>query len=352
MSARLKSPYPYFGGKSRIAPIVWKCLGDCKCYLEPFFGWGAVLLARPRPFAGKEVINDLDGHVANFWRAIKADPNAVVEHADHPCFENDFHARNAYLRAHVPRLQARLEGNPDYFDARIAGWWVWGMSIHPGLRFGWSRGPWRVKTIEGLAELVRDPCGAKTGLTQDSSLRPGISRERPNTYNNCGVFRKLPSTPADSQAGASVCRREQLRRYFALLADRLRDVKVLCGGWERAVARSTIGPLSTCKPVGVFLDPPYTASANRDNNLYRYDDTSIGERVKDWAVAHGDDPTYRIALCGFAGEYEMPRTWREVAWKSSGGYAAFRRNGVNTNRYKERLWLSPHCLDHASALAI
>jgi hypothetical protein len=43
----LKAPFPYFGSKSRIAGTVWHALGDVKHYIEPFFGSGAVLLARP-----------------------------------------------------------------------------------------------------------------------------------------------------------------------------------------------------------------------------------------------------------------------------------------------------------------
>lgn len=43
----MKAPFPYFGGKSTVAPIIWKALGQPKHYIEPFFGSGAVLLARP-----------------------------------------------------------------------------------------------------------------------------------------------------------------------------------------------------------------------------------------------------------------------------------------------------------------
>lgn len=37
----LKSPYPYFGGKSRVAHLVWDRFGDVPNYVEPFFGSGA-----------------------------------------------------------------------------------------------------------------------------------------------------------------------------------------------------------------------------------------------------------------------------------------------------------------------
>ena len=42
----LRAPFPYFGGKARAAPEVWRRFGDVKNYVEPFFGGGAVLLDR------------------------------------------------------------------------------------------------------------------------------------------------------------------------------------------------------------------------------------------------------------------------------------------------------------------
>ena len=66
----LKAPFPYFGGKGRAAPIIWRALGDPSGYVEPFAGSAAVLLARPE-FKGRrvETLNDLDGWLVNVWRA-------------------------------------------------------------------------------------------------------------------------------------------------------------------------------------------------------------------------------------------------------------------------------------------
>lgn len=43
----LRAPFPYFGGKMRVASVVWDRFGDVPNYVEPFFGSGAILLARP-----------------------------------------------------------------------------------------------------------------------------------------------------------------------------------------------------------------------------------------------------------------------------------------------------------------
>jgi pyrroline-5-carboxylate reductase len=42
----LAAPFPYFGGKRRAAPIVWRALGDPSGYVEPFAGSVAMLLDR------------------------------------------------------------------------------------------------------------------------------------------------------------------------------------------------------------------------------------------------------------------------------------------------------------------
>ena len=33
-----KAPFPWFGGKSQAAPLVWSLLGDVDHYVEPFAG--------------------------------------------------------------------------------------------------------------------------------------------------------------------------------------------------------------------------------------------------------------------------------------------------------------------------
>ena len=84
----MKTPFPYFGGKSRIAPLVWTRFGDTPNYVEPFGGSLAVLLARPFP-ARTETVNDANGFIVNFWRAVQAEPEAVAKWADNPVFELD-----------------------------------------------------------------------------------------------------------------------------------------------------------------------------------------------------------------------------------------------------------------------
>jgi DNA adenine methylase len=128
----IKAPFPYFGGKSRAAHFVWERFGEVKNYVEPFFGSGAVLLSRPdEPHT--ETVNDLDCMLANFWRALQHDPEAVALAADWPVNEADMQARHLWL-TQQEEFRERMKADPDYFDAKIAGWWVWGISAWIGRR--------------------------------------------------------------------------------------------------------------------------------------------------------------------------------------------------------------------------
>lgn len=85
MNKDLKAPFPYFGGKSAIADLVWSRFGHVKNYVEPFAGSLAVLLARselPEGGYGLETVNDYDCMIANFWRALQHDPDGVAYYAD------------------------------------------------------------------------------------------------------------------------------------------------------------------------------------------------------------------------------------------------------------------------------
>ena len=293
--AGLKAPFPWFGGKSRVAKEVWDAFGDVKNYVEPFFGSGAVLLARPSE-PKIETINDKDGFVANFWRAVTHAPEETARWADNPVNENDLHARHIWLVGQRNDLTRRLEGDPDYFDSKIAGWWVWGICCW--IASGWcsGKGPWQ--SVDG--KLVSVSTGG-TGV------------------NKGGIY-----------------------DWFEALACRLRDVRVCCGDWSRICGMS---PTFKHGLTGVFLDPPYSAEAGRAE-VYSQEDFAVAHAVRDWCLANGDNKLLRIALCGYEGEHNELQQWgwRVHAWKAAGGYGSQGSGRGRDNAGKERIWFSPHCL--------
>jgi len=125
------------------------------------------------------------------------------------------------------------------------------------------------------------------------------------------------------------------------LCDRMRRVRVCCGDWSRVCGPTpTIGNGLTA----VFLDPPYSAEAKRNETLYRKEDLTVAHDVCDWTLEWGEHPKMRIALCGYEGEYDMPDTWECFAWKARGGYGSQRKTQDNENPYRERIYFSPNCL--------
>lgn len=302
----LTAPFPWFGGKSRVAHIVWERFGDVGNYTEPFFGSGAVLLGRPHE-PRTETVNDKDAYLANFWRAIKHDPEAVAEWADWPVSECDLQARHLWL-VNQEEFVERMKTDPDFYDVKIAGWWVWGICCWIGS--GWCKAISRQLPHLGNAGV-------------------GVHRRLPALGFGRGVNRKRPQLTRAFGVQAERC--GDLKAYFTELSNRFRRVRVCCGDWKRI-----LGPTPTEKLgiTGVFLDPPY--SAERDN-VYNHDSYTLSHEVRDWALAHGDNPKLRIALCGYEGEHDLP--WEKVAWKAHGGYA-----NLGNNRGKERIWFSPHCL--------
>ena len=126
MDERLAAPFPYNGGKRRWAADVWVRFGDDRVvYLEPFCGSMAILLANPKP-CRREIVCDMSPHIANFWRAVKADPDAVAFHADYPTIHHDLRARHAWLARWAEENGERVLEDPEHCDAKAAGWWAWG----------------------------------------------------------------------------------------------------------------------------------------------------------------------------------------------------------------------------------
>jgi site-specific DNA-adenine methylase len=311
----LKAPFPWFGGKSRIAHVVWERFGDPENFVEPFAGSLAVLLYRPHA-PQVETVNDIDAYIANFWRAVAADPQGVAAAADWPVNEADLTARHYWLVTEGRKRLDALMADPRGYDAEIAGWWVWGQCCYIGSGWCSGQGPW-VATPGGW---VRNP-------------GQGVNRQLPHLGDpGKGVNRQLPHL-GDPGKG--------IRDYMQALCERLRKVRVCCGDWSRVLTPSITFRFGT---TAVLLDPPYgtgevdySAGGNR---------TDIAADVREWALANADNRDLRLALCGYDGQFEMPDEWEKVRWKAAGGYASTAEGDTQgkENRHRECVWFSPHCL--------
>jgi len=270
----MKTPFPYFGSKSKVAPEIWGRFGDPAYYFEPFAGALGVLLGRSSP--GKyEYVADIDCLITNFFRAAKyAAPRKLARLTDWPISQLDLEARTNWLRQQRGRLHRLLADDPKAYDLECAAWYAWVQSV-------------RIST---------------NGATIVLGRAAGVRRQD-----------------------------ETLEKYFAALADRLKNVVIHYGDWTRLA--NAAERLSQRTDSAILLDPPYDYSTNRQKNLYAHDSQDVSAYVRRWALARAKThPRLRIALCGFEGEHEMPSSWEELPWWS------------NYGRGKERIWFSPNCL--------
>ena len=352
-----RTPFVWFGGKRSVAAHVWERFGNPINYVEPFFGSGAVLLARPaahRWWERFEVANDQDAYVTNFFRAMRAAPDEVVGHAANPVSEVDLTARHVWLVQTRPDLTARLMADPDAYDTRAAGWWAWGVC-------SWVAGDW----CTGVGGYR----GNGPATLPDGTKAPGVYRKIPmmsGDHGGKGVNRPRPVTgavPSDLWPGSpdvDGSQTEDLMREFRALANRLRRVRFACGDFMRVLRRpaQTAGKNVT----GVFLDPPY-APAERRGDLYGVGDRHgaaapadghPADRARVWALDNGADPKFRIAYCGYdspASDLFEAAGWNPHHWTTAGGYALSggAENRSRANMSREVIWFSPHCLNPETA---
>ena len=333
----MKSPFPWFGGKSKAASLIWSRLGsECGNYVEPFFGSGAVWHNRPSSFSGWAVVNDLDGNLANVWRAMQRDPDAVAEAACWPVNEADLHARHLWLVRNLPAWSARLMADPEYHEPRTAGWWIWGACCWIGGGWCSGSGAWgTVQDSEGVPVFaMAEGDGVHRQIPDLGDAGKGVNRQIPNLGNaGKGVNRQIPDL---GDAGKGVHRptgdrHAWIRAWFADLSKSLEGVRVCCGDWERVCSVGTMTRNGTC---AVMLDPPYSQT----EAVYAHDSSTVSHDVRKWCLANGHDKRLRIALCGHKGEHEALEAhgWTVETWAKGGGY-----QGADD---RERIWFSPFCV--------
>jgi site-specific DNA-adenine methylase len=290
----MKAPFPWYGGKSRVAHLIWQALGNPDHYIEPFAGSLATLLARPPhhlPAKG-ETVGDLDGHLVNTWRCIQRHPAEMAAEIERlgGAQELTLHAVNREMIATRESIVERLREDVEWCDVIRGARWLWGVAAWVGR--GWAADDWEQKP-------------------------------------NLGDHGRGVHSPTI---------RYQIPATLAALASRLRHVRVLCGDWSRLVTRSAAEGLTRPKigaSVALLLDPPYRADGAAQN-LYATE-TDVAQECSEWAYSRGDNPLMRIVLCGLAGEHSPPSGWRVV------DSMTLQAGSRGKTRRQDCLYLSPHC---------
>jgi len=288
----VKAPFHWFGAKRTVVDDVWQRFGAPRQYIEPFCGSAAILLGAREP-ASLEVIGDLSGFVANFWRCVKMQPAKTAEWADYPVSHIDLGARHRWLMEQRDRLWVELHDPNWPGDPQVAGWWLWGQCAWIGS--GWC--DWFAGKIPHVTDAGR-------GI-QASGQIPHVG--------NAGMGSLL--TTGGKAAWVALHK----------LATRLDRVRVIHGEWDRCLNHH-YGKEQTA----VFLDPPYVGF----EALYG-DKRPVALDVCEWAREHAH---LRVALCGHIGDYDLPG-WEQFLWsRDSNTY------GSDKTKDAECIWFSPACL--------
>jgi hypothetical protein len=303
---KIRAPFPYYGGKYTVVDELNRRFGDVDVRIDPFCGSAAWILASPP--VKTEIINDLYADVVNAYRAVRADPDAVAYYCDYPVSELDRLARIWTLRETLPERAARCAADPNWYDARAAGYYLYTVSTDIKAQ-PYKRGPWVVEN----GKLVK------------RSGADGMTKSVPGMLKSAGVAKE---------------RYASLVAWFRQIAERLRGVFILCGDWRRVVEPFSFGKHGV---TAILIDPPYPGY----EQSYAIKDTySVWFDAARWAVANGDNQNVRIAVCGYwtsETDAVFPADWKRFRWRTNGGFGNLRKRGANENRFRECVWFSPHC---------
>lgn len=295
ISVKLKSPYQWFGGKAKVADVIWRGLGKIDNYIEPFCGSLAVLLAN-KNIPKIETVNDINAGLTNFWRAVSGNPEEVAKYATYPINQIDLHARHRWLIKELnEEFVGKLDADPHFYDAKIAGWWIWGIGASIGNNFLQDKG---LKALPCLSFAG----GGIHGLSKD------------------------------------------ILSWFKELQNRTKRTRICCTDWKKILTPSITynnNGLGKNEITGVFLDPPYSHS-NRDK-VY-LNDEDIYTEVCNWAVENANQSNLRIVVCGYEGDFDFPSDWQTYSWKTQGGMSNMGNDNGRQNSFKERIYFSPQCL--------
>lgn len=312
---RKHSVYPNWGNKKDIADVVWRKFGKVDVFIDPFAGSNSIALGNPHyKYLKREILNDHNGYMINFWRSIKYDFERVAFHMDFPSSHIQLIAIYKMLRTRFDDLPELLRSDPFYYDPICAGLWCYLMC----------------ETID----IGRDLHVGKKGY---GSI--------PNIGSTKGSqVRRAPTLHNANQDNEWKFNGERLHGWYKMLSDRFRAANILCKDWTDLYSLSLLGQTSKMSDrhkTAIFFDPPY-GTENMEANKYIDDSKDIAGKVYELALELGENDRNRVALAGYENDYDMPDSWEKVVWKTA------------QNRYKvgmdipysrtECVWFSPHCI--------
>ena len=153
---------PYVGGKQTMADQIVSLMAPHDHYVEPFFGGGSVLFAKPPSVM--ETVNDLDGDLVTFWRMLR----------DHPRDLAWACSTTPHSRGEMTATRDIGAGAPDDLERARRVW----VQLTQGRAARLTRTGWRYVITEAAKQSLPDYLDGYLGRLLDAAERlRGVSLE-------------------------------------------------------------------------------------------------------------------------------------------------------------------------------
>lgn len=310
-----------------------------------------MLLAAPR-IAPREVVADKNGLIINAWRALKYDPEQVAYWADMPTNHWELHSVHYWMIQWIVDNKDEIWHNPDFFDAKAAGRWLYGVSNWIGSNFGDETNMKKDKSPKEESRPNVISRGVQMHQKPNRDIRPtlcsrGVQIQRTpdsipwastTTVGGRGVMTSRRNVPG-SQGEIFYGDGSRLVGWFTAIQQRLANVYVLNRDWQSAVTPAVLGLKKKNAKVAILMDPPYkTQIRNKDLYASDIDGTSdkVAEESYEWALQYGE--RYRICYAMHASDFPTPKGW--ISYEKS-----FGAHRDAKNRVQDQIIFSPACLE-------
>lgn len=312
-TSNARSPFPWFGGKQKLASDLVALFPPHDLYIEVFGGGASVLFSKPPTTL--DVYNDLDQGLVTFFRVLRDAPERLV-----PLLELTPYARAEWQHC---RESWRDEGLDDVERARR--WFVIATQSFGGMvargREGWDATGVRVGEAAWRRELRA--AGGPAGWKLDR--HPNGERHHGRGWGGERLGRMHLS-----RAASNANRVDHIWRFV----ERMRLVQIECIDWRDCLKRYDH------ETALFYLDPPYIPETRRaggyNHELTPEDHAELVRRVlalRGVAIVSGYDHEIYAPLVneGGFGRHE------HSVWSTAGRRSA----GDKRDRRVEVIWASP-----------
>lgn len=173
-----RTPLTYYGGKQRLAPRIVSMLPAHRNYVEPYAGGLAVLFAKPP--SEREVVNDLDGDVVNFWTVLRERPDELAAVVAATPYARSEWMDSALAALHPVERARRFLVNVDQSYGRTR------QSFSPPT-LGVGRGRWQPTTWRNLPERITASAERlkNVAIENRDAVKVIAASDTPNTVLYC-----------------------------------------------------------------------------------------------------------------------------------------------------------------------